>query len=246
MKGVRQKLSPGRRFIADLSWLAKSVPQGVMQRTISIAAVQAARAEPVPHIPWVIVFAKAYGLAAADHPALRRSYARVPWPHLFQADRSVASIMMERDWNGETAVLCARIKHPDEKPLAEMAAELERLRTAPIDSLRSLRSMRIANRMPLLLRRLLWWWMFNNGSQRATFFGTFGLTTLGRRGISMSYPVSPVTTVLVPGPFRPDGTIELTIGFDHRVMDGAAVADAFDALERHLNTTVAAELRAMR
>jgi hypothetical protein len=246
MKGIRLQLSPGRRFIADLSWLAKGVPQGVMQRTISVAAAQAARAGATPRIPWVIIFAKAYALAAAGCPALRQSYTRLPWPHLFQAERSVASIMMERDWDGQTAVLCARIKHPEEKSLAAMAAELEALRTQPVASLRSLRSMRIANRMPLLLRRALWWWMFNRGSQRATFFGTFGLTTLGSRGIAMSYPVSPVTTVLVPGPFQPDGTLEMTIGFDHRVMDGAAVADAFDALERHLNTTVAAELRAMR
>jgi hypothetical protein len=245
MKGARLKLSPGRRFIADLSWLAKGVPQGVVRRTISVAAAQAARAGAEPRIPWVILLAKAYGLAAAASPTLRRSYARLPWPHLFEAERSVASIMIERDWGGETAVLYARIKHPDEKPLVAMAAELEALRAEPVEKLRSLRSMRIANRMPLLVRRLLWWWMFNSGSQRGTFFGTFGITTLGARGVSMNYPVSPVTAVLVPGPFMPDGTMELTLGFDHRVMDGSAVADALDALELHLCTTVADELRAM-
>ena len=49
-------------------------------------------------IPWPVVFAKAYALVAAGSPPLRRVYVKLPWPHLYELPRSVASIIVERDW----------------------------------------------------------------------------------------------------------------------------------------------------
>jgi hypothetical protein len=242
MPGRFIRLSPGRRFIADLSWLARSVPQGVVRRDISIVAVRSARAGLARPPPWTVVFAKAWALAARDVPDLRRTYAAIPWPHLYEIEHSVASVMVERDWHGETALVAAKLKRPEDRSLADLAAEVAHAIDAPIDGHRHFRSMLTANRMPLLVRRALWWYMFNTGPQRHKFFGTFGITALGHRGVSINYPVSPATTVVTLGPFRTDGTVEATIGFDHRTMDGAAVADALDALQRHLDGAIAAEL----
>ncbi len=244
MKGRSLRLSPARRLIADLSWLANRVPQGVVRREISIAAVKTARAAASRRVPWTVIFAKAYALAARDCPALRRTYAVIPWPHLYETEQSVASIIVERDWDGEPGLVPAKVKHPEDKPLAGIAAEVEQARTAPMAAHKPFRSMLRTNRLPWPIRRLLWWIAFNAGPQRHKFFGTFGLTALGHRGLAINYPVSPVTTVLTLGAFRPDDTVEITIGFDHRTMDGGAVAEAIDALERHLAITLAAELRA--
>jgi hypothetical protein len=243
MSGRRIALAPGRRFIADLSWLARKVPQGVVRRSISVVAVRDARGGAQTAIPWTVIFTKAYALAARDLPALRRNFAMLPWPHLYENQRSVAAIIVEREWDGETALLYARVKLPEERPLADIAQEVHLARTAPITEHKPFGSMRRTNRLPWPLRRMLWWTAFNWGKQRAKFFGTFGVTVLGHRGVSINFPVSPVTTVLTLGPFADDGTVEVTIGFDHRTMDGAMVADAFDAFERHLNETVAEELR---
>jgi hypothetical protein len=245
MSGRRIAIAPGRRFIADLSWLARQVPQGVVRRTISIAGARDARAASQTSIPWTVIFSKAYALAARDLPALRRNFAMLPWPHIYENQRCVAAIIVERQWDGETALLYAKVKQPDEKPLAEIAQEVRLARTAPIDGHKPFNSMRRTNRLPWPVRRLLWWTAFNWGQQRAKFFGTFGVTVLGHRGVSINFPVSPVTTVLTIGPFSAEGTAEVTIGFDHRTMDGATVADAFDAFERHLNDTVAREMRAV-
>jgi hypothetical protein len=245
MKGRVIPLSPGRRLIADLSWLATKVPQGVLRRRIGLAEVRAARAASAPPIPWTIIFAKAYAIAAKDCPPLRRTFATIPWPHLYETEQSVAVIIIERDWDGEPGLVPAKVKAPEDKPLAVIAAEVEEARTAPMDAHKPFGSMLRTNRLPLPIRRLLWWFAFNAGPQRHKFFGTFGLTALGHRGLAINYPVSPVTTVLTIGPFEPDGRVEITIGFDHRTMDGSTIADAFDALERHLNTTIADELLAM-
>jgi hypothetical protein len=243
MRGRNLPLPPGRRFIADLSWLATKVPQGVVRKTISLVAARDARNAAARSIPWTVILAKAFALAACDLPALRRTYAIVPWPHLHESEASVASIIIEREWRGEPSLFSARIKAPETKSLAAIAEELATALTEPIESYHIFNAMRRTNALPLPLRRLLWWFAFNSGPQRPKFFGTFGITVLGHRGVSVNYPVSPVTTVLTLGPFQADGTVELTVGFDHRTMDGAAVVDGIDALERHLNTTVAEELR---
>jgi hypothetical protein len=243
MKGRSIPLSPARRLMADLSWLANRVPQGVLRRRIAIADVRAARASAATRVPWTVIFAKAYALAARDCPSLRRTYATIPWPHLYETEQSVASIIIEREWDGEPGLVPARIKNPEDKPLAAITAEVEAARLTPMAAHKPFRSMLRTNLLPWPLRRVLWWIAFNAGPQRHKFFGTFGLTALGHRGLSINYPVSPVTTVLTIGPFEAADVVEITIGFDHRTMDGAAVADAFDALERHLATTLASELR---
>lgn len=246
MKGRTISLSPGRRFIADLSWLAVKVPQGVVRRTISLGQVREARAAAGVAVPWTIIFAKAWALAARDCAPLRQTYARIPWPHLYETDQSVASVIVERDWGGEAALVAAKLKRPEDRPLPDLAEELNHALTAPIEGHRHFRSMVRVNRLPLLLRRALWWFAFNAGPQRPKFFGTFGITVLGHRGVSVNYPVSPVTTVLTLGPFQDNDTVEVTVGFDHRVMDGAPIANAFDLLEARLNGAVADELRALR
>jgi len=40
----RIELSPGRRFMADLSWLALKVPTSVLKRTIDLGPLSEARA----------------------------------------------------------------------------------------------------------------------------------------------------------------------------------------------------------
>ncbi|MGL4242022.1 MAG: hypothetical protein ACRCTI_13010, partial [Beijerinckiaceae bacterium] len=203
MKGRMLKLSPGRRFIADLSWLARRIPQGVLRKTVSMANARDARAATGHQVPWTVIFAKAYALAARDVPDLRRNFAPLPWPHLYENASSVASIIVEREWQGETALLYAKVKQPEEKALADIAAELKLALTAPIESHKPFGSMRRTNRLPWPLRRLLWLAAFDLGPQRAKFFGTFGVTVMGHRGLSVNYPVSPVTSVLTLGPFRP-------------------------------------------
>jgi hypothetical protein len=239
-------LSPARKFMTDLGWLAMRVPLSVMKRTISIGDAQAARTAASIRIPWPLVFAKAYGLASQDCPALRRSYVPFPRQHLHEAEHSTATVIVERDWDGARAVLYARLRAPETKSLQALADELRAAVEAPFATFHAFRAVRITARLPRPLRRALWWYAFNSGRHRPRFFGTFGLTTLGRRGMSHVYPTSPVTSVLTMGPFQQDGRVEVTIGFDHRVLDGADVADAIEAFERHLNCAVAGELRTLR
>ncbi len=245
MNGRTIPLSLSRRFISDLSWLANRVPIGVIRRTINITEIRDARKSATQSIPWTVIFAKAYALVARDCPPLRQTYATLPWPHLYEIDHSVASIIIEREWNGEQCLFPAKIKSPAEKSLLLISLELQRALTAPIQSHKPFKSLLRTSGLPLPIRRLLWWFAFNSGPQRPKFFGTFGMSVMGHLDTSVNYPVSPLTTFLTYGPFQTDGSVEITMGFDHRTMDGAIMAQAIGLLQNALNGPVAAELRAL-
>ncbi len=95
----------------------------------------------------------------------------------------------------------------------------------------------------MLIRRAIWWLGMNIGRQRPNYFGTFGVSVLGSTGTSVVYPVSPWPVFVTYGPIAADGSVEVLLAFDHRVMDGAVVARAFGALEAALNGPVAEEAR---
>jgi pyruvate/2-oxoglutarate dehydrogenase complex dihydrolipoamide acyltransferase (E2) component len=52
-----------------------------------------------------------------------------------------------------------------------------------------------------------------------------------------------LTTTLSYGQFAPDGSIDVRLFFDHRVMDGADPSAALVELERMLRGPILAELR---
>ncbi|HEY0438608.1 MAG TPA: 2-oxo acid dehydrogenase subunit E2, partial [Xanthobacteraceae bacterium] len=66
----------------------------------------------------------------------------------------------------------------------------------------------------------------------------------GWLGADLLHPVGPWTTLLTYGPLRADGTVEVRIIFDHRVLDGATAARALARLEEVLNGPILDELRA--
>jgi pyruvate/2-oxoglutarate dehydrogenase complex dihydrolipoamide acyltransferase (E2) component len=238
--GRSLRLSPSRRFIADLSHAARKMPQGVLTRRISVAKAKALRAQAAEKAPWTAMFIKAWAEIADELPELRQSYVTIPWPRLYQHATSVASLMVERDVDGEKVIFPQRIKSPAERPLSEVSAEVREAAEGALQGQKRYLFLRNVSRLPWPVRRLLWWFAFNMPRQRAYHAGTFGVSTVGHLGASIYVPVSPLTTFLGYGPFAEDGTVDITVGFDHRTMDGAVVAKAMAMLEDRL-AKVAAE-----
>jgi pyruvate/2-oxoglutarate dehydrogenase complex dihydrolipoamide acyltransferase (E2) component len=239
MQGRSIPLSPSRIFIADLSHAAVRMPQGVVARRISISAAAALREAAHHKPPWAAIFVKAWAEVAQEFPELRRSYVALPWPRLFEHATSVASLMVEREIDGEKVLFPARIKSPAEHSLAEVAADIDAAVSKPIHEISRNRLILLIAYLPLPLRRLLWWIAFNVPKYRQHYVGTFGVSAVGHLGASILHPVSPVTTFLGYGPFAGDGTVDITVGFDHRVMDGAVIARAMARLEQKLVEVVA-------
>ena len=243
--GRRVALSLPRRWMADIMHLSRGMPRFVADRRLKLAEVVAARAAAAAPPSWPAIFAKAYALVAAKRPELRRSYQTFPWPHLYEADVSVASVAVAREFAGEPAVFFGLIHAPDGQPLAQLTGHLHDFKTKPVAEVGPFARLIRYTRYPKPLRRFLWWIGLNlTGRHRAKAIGTFGLTTLSARGAGLLHIPSPCATTLTYGPLDSDGAVEVRLSADHRVFDGLSAALALEELEAVLCGEIAAELRA--
>jgi hypothetical protein len=237
-------LSPPRRLICDLMHFARKIPTVPVQRRMQLGEVVAARLAATPRPSWCSLFTKAYGIVAAARPELRRSYLSFPRPHLYEHPLNVATIAIERQFEDEEAVLFAPIRQPEEMALPDLDARLRRLKELPLEEVGAFRRALGISRLPGPLRRLLWWVGLNvSGRQRARIMGTFGVSVYSGLGAAGLHPLSVATTTLNYGVIEPDGTVDVRLIYDHRVLDGATIARALADLEGVLTHEILGELR---
>jgi hypothetical protein len=240
MRGRSLSLTVPRRIVCDLMHFAKGVPTIPVQRRMMLAPAAAARR--ASRLPWTAFFTKAFALVADEFPELRRAFCKLPWPHLYEYPTSVAHIMVKRDYEGEPAVFGLRIKNPGSLSLERIGAAIREASIAPIRTIASFeQALRFAG-WPQLLRRALWWIALNCGRVRPNYFGTFGVSVYSALGAESLHPLSPLTCTLNYGVIADDGTVDVRIIYDHRVLDGATVARALARMEELLNATVCNEV----
>lgn len=240
------KPSLGRQMMADLSWASLRIPRCIMTARLHIPRALAARsALTAPRPPWTTLFVKAFGLAAEAHPALRRCHATLPWPRMLELDHAVGCVVLERQHEGEPALSIARFPDCHAVPLPEMARRLHHAKSAPAGEARSFRLFRRFARLPWPLRRLLMRLALATGGPVVLYGGNFVISTLGEQGVNILDSVSVLPIFLSYGPIDAEGGVDVTLSFDHRIMDGADGAIALRRLEQTLEGGVAEELLAL-
>ena len=243
MRGRSIALTPLRRLVIDLTYFA--VPSIPVERRMALGVIAALRAACPERPAWTAIFAKAFATVARDTPVLRRAYVRLPLPRLYEYPESTASIAIEREHDGDVGLLFFRIAHPDAIPLLELSRMIRSATTAPVEDVSVFRRALRVSRLPLLLRRLIWWFGLNAGRARGNYFGTFGISVYANLGAESLHPISPLTTVINYGTIRNVGETAVRAMYDHRVMDGTAVATTLQRVEETLHTVIADELRAL-
>jgi hypothetical protein len=229
-------LSLPRLWVGDLLHFAQKVPTVPVQRRMHIGALAAARRSLDPRPSWCGLFTKAYALVAARHPELRRAYLSFPRPHLYEHPVSIASVAVERRLGDEHAVFFTQIRDPDLHTPEQLDEHLKECKERPVESIGTFRRALRWSRYPRPVRRLLWWIGLNvSGYRRARNLGTFGVSVYSGLGAEALHPLSPLTTTLNYGVINDDGTVDVRVIYDHRVMDGSTVARALAELEEVLN-----------
>jgi hypothetical protein len=153
-----------------------------------------------------------------------------------------ASIVVERDFGDEMAVLTLLIHDPGSLSVGELNRQIKHAKTAPVAEIRSFRRMLDLARWPTPLRRLIWWLGLNVGRQRGNYFGSFGITVYSGLGAESLHPLSPLTATMNWGVIGEDGKVAVRIMYDHRVLDGSDVARALERLEAKLTGDLVTEL----
>jgi hypothetical protein len=214
-----------------------------VEREIDLRELTVLRSEVSPKISWTMLFIKAYGLLSHQHPHLRQALMTWPWTHLYEHPCSVAMLAINRLEEQEDRLFWGRFVAPETRPLADLQAELDCYKSGPVASIFR-RQVRLAQ-FPSPLRRIAWRLTLNSGTKRAKRLGTFGLSTLAGLGAYNRHHPSCLSTSLSYAPMDAKGRALVTILFDHRIVDGAAIARDLAELEMILNTDIAAELRGM-
>ena len=171
----------------------------------------------------------------------------LPWPHFYEHPESVASVTIERRVGDEDIVFLAHVLGPQNQSLAALEEHLRHFKTAPIDRIGLFRRIRQISRLPRTLRRLMWWFGLNTSGhrRRAADIGTFGLSVTAGLGAVGLRPLSPLTTNLGYGMVGADGSVDVRLTYDHRVLDGGTVGRALVELDEALNGPILAELESM-
>lgn len=237
-------LSPYRRNVIELMRLSRKVPLVTADRRMRLAPLVEARQTCAPRPSWSALFAKAFAVVSARRPELRRTYMSYPWPHLHQASRTIAAIVVERNVDGEDVPMFFHIRKPEEASLLELDARLRLAGTMPIEEFPKFRRMRSIGRAPGLIRSALWRIAYHlSGKTRVRYFGTFGLSSPAASGAGLTTIISPLTCTLHYGLLDESGRIEMRLTFDHRAIDGAPVARALADMEQTLLAEIASEIR---
>lgn len=237
-------LSLPRRLVCDLVYFAHKVPTVPVQRLINVGALESLRNQVQPRPSWCTLFTKAYALVAAEQSEFRRSYHPLPWAHLYEHFENIASVAVERDYQGENGVFFAHFHGPERLGLLELDHLLRQTKEEPVESVSDFRTCLLMGRLPKALRRLAWWYVTQmRGYRKATWLGTFGVSVYSGLGAESLHPLSPLTTTLNYGVIQDNGDVAVRVIYDHRVMDGATVARGLARLEKMLNEDILAELR---
>lgn len=238
-------LSPARKMVLEILHHGRKVPALPLSKVMQVGELASARSAGA-FVSWTAIFMKGFGLAAQQHPELRRAYIAYPWARLYEHPFSECSLLLEREHDGEHIVIGAKLRAPEECTLAHLDEQMRVFREAPLHDVSCFRQWLRLGRLPGFVRRFVFWHTLNLlGYRRAKRLGTFAISSLGNLGVEQHHPISPLTTYLTFGPISRDGEVNVKLIYDHRVMDGRCVARCLNNLETILNTQILDELKAM-
>ncbi|MBY0357475.1 MAG: 2-oxo acid dehydrogenase subunit E2 [Candidatus Obscuribacterales bacterium] len=184
---------------------------------------------------------KAISIAQKSHPDTRT--VMLPFGRTATFNEVVAGFTVERFIGSQPALFFGAIQKPDTKTVGQISEELRAHAEADFEEVCQLDLQHRFTGMPWYLRRIVLWFGMRYPSFRLKCMGaTFGLSSLGKFGLSAMIPPCVTTSTFGVGtvearPVVKDGEIQirkmmtLTLNFDHRLIDGAPAARFLDDIK---------------
>jgi pyruvate/2-oxoglutarate dehydrogenase complex dihydrolipoamide acyltransferase (E2) component len=241
--GRRKALSRARVNACRFMHFSRAIPAVTQSREINLAKLVAVRNAAPVNISWAALFVRAMVLVADRWPPLRQCYMRWPWPHVFQSDESVIMVAVQRKFRDEDWLFFGRFRSPHTNSLSTIENRMNKYRNGPVEKVFQVQLNQGA--LPWLVN----WAMagfayYIDAERRARHFGTIGLTTVGSRGSTIDTPPVINAATFSYGPIDAEGCCRLTVSYDHRLLDGAPIAEMLADMESTLRGPVCAELAA--
>jgi hypothetical protein len=209
---------------------------------MDLSPLMSARAACPDRPSWTVLVSKAFGILGREHPALRRSYLKCPWARFYEHPHNIAALNVERRLPDEDIVIFCLIRAPENRSLAEIETRLRHHRDTPVEQLRCYQRSSGMGHIPWPFRKPIWWTAVNMfGRRRCHNFGTFSVSSIASQGAGLLTVVPLLTSAVHYGMFE-GSVLPMRLTWDHRVMDGAAVARMLVDLEQILNREMVKEL----
>ncbi len=237
----RFRIPQSRRLVTDVLHFHRKVPICAQDRWFSLAGIRELRLERKPRVSWAAIFLKAYALAAADTPSLRQTWLPWPFPTIYEHPESVAVLAVDRHFLNQRWVFWGKLIAPEKLSLSEIQTNLDRFRDLPPQQV--FKKQYHLSLLPTWLRRILWAWNLNvSGQVRTRRIGSFSVTSVAGKESEVQCPPGFHTGNLTYGPLDHSGRSRVTLAYDHRILDGAAAAEALDLMEQMIHGPIAEEL----
>jgi hypothetical protein len=158
-----------RRWMNDIVHFGKKshIMGCAWQIDVAPWSPRAAQQQQQPVIGWTAMWLKALALVSQRRPELRTLYLPFPWARLYVRPETVGTIVIERTWQGVSALFFEQFSAPEKRSLLELDDALRKLKQAPVKSVGSFRRLIRISRLPVVGSRLIW---------------SFGLNWSGPRG----------------------------------------------------------------
>lgn len=234
-----------RRWMSDIMHFGKRAHVVAGNWTVDVATVAAARRRARPAPGWGAIWVKAVALASRQWPELRSACLPYPWPRLYRHPHAVATLVVEREWRGRSAVFFDQVQRPETLSLHDIDVILRGLRRRPVESVGGYRRLIRYARLPFVLRRPVWTFALKwSGRLRSRYFGTFSVHSFPVRGAEVMQSTTPISFSLIYGLPDAAGNVRLQVMMDHRLLDGLTAHRIVRAIEAAMKNEIVAELEA--
>lgn len=201
------------------------------------------------HLTVTAILLKAIGLAQKHYP-VSRAY-QFPWGRMATFEQIVAGFTVEKSVNGQQSVYFGAIDSPETKSYEEIMSEIRQYTAMGVDEHPLLKREEQFSKCPWLLRQLifrlaLWLPQF----RMASFPCTFGLSSLGKYGVSLVSGPCVCTSTFGVGTIEDRAVVKegqlavlpmmtLVLLYDQRCMDGGNAARFLSHIKSLLEGTTA-------
>lgn len=158
------------------------------------------------------------------------------------------SVMVEREMDGHTMPVVQIIRAANSKSMSQVAQEIRAAKVTEIGTTGPLNALdKLFFSLPTILRKIVWWEMRRDPQLFKQLVGTVGVTSMGMHasGPALVIPITPLTLtlsigavvkkcVLEHGQAVEKEFIQMNLGADHDIIDGAPLMRFADRFRKHL------------
>jgi len=166
---------------------------------------------------------------------------------IFFPDDVDMAVAVEKTENGEIFVTTPIIRSADKKSVDEIAAELKGMARTPFKERSDIKPILFFNLLPSFMKYFIFRIIGQNQRLFRNFFGTVGFSNLGALGVMNFFPLWPQSVtfgigsveekaVVVDGSIETAPILHISLGFNHRVLDGGVAARILGEFKRMIES----------